>query len=134
MTHHNHLKVSDIMTTAVTTIHVGDTVTDADAEMRIGAIRHLPVVDEHQRLVGILSNRDLLGALAKTRGKTVHVAEVMTRNVKTIRASAPARQAAAIMLEHTIGSVPVIGDEGQLVGMVTETDFLRFAYEQLGGV
>ncbi len=129
-----NLKVSDLMTTALVTIHVGNAVSHADAEMRLAGVRHLPVVDERQRLVGILSNRDLLGALAKTRGKTVHVVDVMTRNVKTIRASAQAREAAELMLEHKIGSLPVLGDEGQLVGLVTETDFLRLAYELMGGV
>lgn len=125
------LRVSDLMTTAVLTIKVGETVSDADATMRLAGIRHLPVVDDRGRLVGILSNRDLLGALVKAKGKAVQIADVMSRAVKTVASSAPARRAAALMLEHKIGSLPVLGEEQQLVGLVTETDFLRLSYELL---
>ena len=125
-------RVSDLMTTALITVRERDALTHAEAEMKLGGIRHLPVLDERQNLVGILSNRDLLGALAKAHGRAVPVAEVMTRDVVTISSRAPARKAAAIMLERKIGSLPILGEEGQLVGLVTETDFLRLAYELLG--
>lgn len=119
------------MTTALVTVKVGNAISHADAEMRLASIRHLPVVDDRHRLVGILSNRDLLGAMVKKRENTLHVADIMTRDVKTIPANAPARKAAALMLEHKIGCLPVLGEEGQLVGLITETDFLRLAYELL---
>jgi CBS domain-containing protein len=127
------LKASDLMTTAVITIKAGEAISHADSEMRLASIRHLPVVDDRNHLVGILSHRDLLRAFARAKKETVHVADCMSRDVKTIRAAAPARKAAAIMLEHKIGSLPVIGDDGQLVGLITETDFLRLVYELLGG-
>jgi CBS domain-containing membrane protein len=125
------MKVADIMTTAVLTIKVGNAISHADADMRLAGIRHLPVVDDRGRLVGMLSNRDLLASLARTRQKSVHVADVMTRDVKTISPDASARKAAALMLEHRIGSLAVVGDAGELVGVVTETDFLRLVHELL---
>ena len=127
-----YLNVSDLMTTSLVTVRPGNAVSRADAEMRWAGIRHLLVVDDRQRLVGILSNRDLLGALARSSGKTVHVVDVMTRNVRTVTADVSARRAAALLLEHKIGCLPVVGEEEQLVGIVTETDFLRLAYELLG--
>ena len=125
------LAVSDVMTTAVQTIRLGGVIDQAEHDMRLAGIRHLPVVDDRGHLVGILSDRDLLGALARSRGKGVPVVEIMTRDVRTIAANAPARRAAATLLEHRIGCLPVVGDEGQLVGMVTETDFLRLCLELL---
>jgi CBS domain-containing protein len=122
------LKVSDIMTTALVVVKASDLVAVALAEMHAAGVRHLPVLDEQGRLVGILSNRDLL-----RQDPTVHVGDVMTRDLKTIAANAPARVAAALLLEHQIGSLPVLGAGGMIVGLVTETDFLRLVYEQLGG-
>jgi CBS domain-containing protein len=127
-----YLKVSDLMTTSLVTVKPGTALSHADAEMRWAGIRHLLVVDDRQHLIGILSNRDLLGALARSGGKAVHVVDVMTRNVRTVTAEVSARRAAALLLEQKIGCLPVVGDDGQLVGIVTETDFLRVAYELLG--
>jgi len=127
------LTAQDVMTTAVITLKEGDTVSDADAEMHLADIRHLPVVDKHGHLVGIVSNRDLMRALARARGKAVKVAEVMTRKVRTIRPDTPIRQATSLMLQHKIGALPVVGDEEELVGIVTETDLLRIAHRAAGG-
>jgi CBS domain-containing protein len=129
----NHLKVADLMSTALLTIAARDIVSHADAEMRLAGVRHLVVVDDRQRLVGILSNRDLLAALARAGGKGVRVSDVMTKNPRSVTANDSALKAASLMLEHKIGSLPVIGDEGQLVGIVTETDFLQLACRVLGG-
>jgi CBS domain-containing protein len=128
-----NLKAADLMTTGIITIKAGNAFSHADAEMRLAGIRHLPVVDDRNRLVGIISHRDLLRALAKSKKGTIHVVEFMVRDVKTVAASAPAREAAALMLEHKIGAVPVLGAEGELVGILTETDFLRLAHELLSG-
>jgi CBS domain-containing protein len=125
------LKVSDLMSTALLTIPASDIVSHAEADMRLAAVRHLLVVDDRGHLVGILSNRDLYAALSKHGGKGVRVADVMTQRPRSISQDQPAAKAAALMLEHKIGALPVIGDDGQLVGIVTETDFLQLAYSLL---
>jgi CBS domain-containing protein len=125
------IRVSDLMTTAVITVRDHDDIARADEEMRMAGVRHLPVFDDRQHLIGILSDRDLKGALATARGRPVAVAEVMTRDVQTVSARTPARAAAELMLERRIGSLPVLGEEGELVGVVTETDFLRLALDLL---
>lgn len=119
------------MTTAVITFKPGETVGEADMEMRLSRIRHIPITDERNRLVGIVSNRDLLRALGKHKGAVVRIADVMTTAVHTIDQSAPAAAAVGMLLEHKIGCLPVTGDEGQLVGLVTETDFLHIAHRAL---
>lgn len=130
----HNLTVSDLMTTALVTVHERETISVADFNMKLAAIRHLPVVDDKRHLVGILSNRDFLRELGRTGRKEAPVHEVMTKRVVTVRPEQRAHEAAALMLEHRIGALPVIGERGQLVGLLTETDFLRLAHEALGGV
>jgi CBS domain-containing protein len=97
--------------------------------MKLADVRHIPVVGPKNRLVGILSNRDLLRSIGGPRGRSI--GDIMTRRVHTVRASDPARRAVDILLEHKIGCLPVLGDDEQLVGIVTETDFLRVARDSL---
>ena len=123
-----HLAVRDLMTTSVISVRPGTTVHEAQEEMHVADIRHLPVVDERQRLVGILSDRDLLRAAGRRT-----VAEIMTRDVVSVTPDTPARTAAAEMLGNKIGALPVLGEDFELVGLVTETDFLRIALHALGG-
>ena len=125
------LTVRDLMTTAVVTIRASESIREAHAEMELGVMRHLPVVDDRGRLVGVLSDRDVIGSLAGRKPR--HVAEVMTRDVRTIRPTAPAHTAAGIMLDEKIGSLPVVDDEGVLVGIVTQTDFLAVSRRALLG-
>lgn len=125
--------VSDLMTTAVITMKPEDTLDAADAEMKLAGIRHIPVVDDRNHLLGILSDRDILREFHRRGAKKLNVREIMTRRVHTIREGAPAHEAARIMLEYKISAVPVIGQDQQLVGVVTETDFLRVAHDALGG-
>jgi len=126
------LSVADLMSTAVISLRSKDTATAADLEMRMARIRHLPVVDDRNRVVGMLSNRDLFRAFGgNTKPKRIH--QVMTTGVITVGAEMPAYEAAELMLQHKIGALPVVGDDQQLIGIVTETDFLQIAYRALSG-
>jgi CBS domain-containing protein len=123
--------VEDLMRTAVIAIRVRDTVAMARDQMAIAEIRHLPVVDEHNRVVGIVSDRDLRAAEGRQPGTLIR--DVMRHPVRTVRPSTPAHEAASILLAHKIGSLPVIAADEQLVGILTESDFLAVACEALGG-
>ena len=124
-----HLKVADLMSTALMTINASEPLAEAKIDMEVGLVRHLPVVDEHNRLVGIVSDRDLMRRNEKKR-----VADVMSRDVVTTRPDSPAHLAASMMLDMRIGSVPVVNDEGLLVGVVTLTDYLALARRALLGL
>ena len=102
--------------------------------MRLGRIRHLPVLDDDQCLIGILTQRDLFrGALARALGYGTHaqqkllgqliVKEVMTTNPVTIGPDASLAEAAAVMIQHKIGCLVVMEGE-KLVGVLTEGDFV----------
>jgi CBS domain-containing protein len=124
--------VGDLMSTALLYLHERDSLEQAHLSMRAAGVRHIPVVDSGRRVVGILSDRDILRAMAEdTLDRPVSAA--MTREVRTVRPDTPAHEAARVLLEHKIGSLPVVGDDEQLVGIITETDFLRVACEALGG-
>jgi len=121
----NKLTVRDMMTTAVITMRANETVRCADVDMKLANIRHVPVVDDAGRLVGIMSDRDILRSLGA--GTTPKVGDIMTRQVRTVQETTPADLAAEILLEHKIGALPVVGEDGHLVGLVTETDFVHIA-------
>lgn len=127
--HRRSTTVEDVMTTALTTLHPEEPVETADLEMKLADVRHIPVVGARNRLVGILSNRDLLRSLSGPPNRSI--GDIMTRRVITIRANDPASRAIDLLLDHKIGCLPVLGDDDQLVGIVTETDFLRLARESL---
>ena len=135
------MKVKDIMVRDVATLDLNDELSLADDIMKLGRIRHLPIVDGG-RLVGIISQRDLFKAsLASAMGfgekakrefmKTVAVKEVMVNEVVTVSPEEDIEEAGRVMLEKKIGCLPVIkGDE--LVGLITETDILRHYVESKG--
>jgi CBS-domain-containing membrane protein len=131
--------VATVMRTEVASLRVGDRLDLVEQVMQLGRIRHLPVLDDAGRVVGILSSRDLLEASltsvlaldpAQRRSflHSVAVAEVMTRHVETIAPEAPLATAASRMLSHRIGCLPVVGKDGTMVGLITETDLLAAAY------
>jgi CBS domain-containing protein len=120
--------VAEIMSSEPRVVAPGDHVSTAMREMELSCFRHFPVVKDG-RLVGVISHRDLLRA--GNRDKTVR--EVMSDDVKTVAPHTPAHEAAYLILRHRIGCVPVVDGEGRLVGIVTDTDFVRAAYVLLGG-
>jgi CBS domain-containing protein len=125
--------VAEYMTREVVALHPGDLVLLAREAMDVGDMRHLPIVDADNRLVGMISDRDVLAALATGERKTV-VGAIMTHPVHTVTAACPAHEAIACMLSQKIGALAVVGSDGPyLVGIVTETDFLLVAERALGG-
>ena len=119
-------RVQSLMSTALVTVRDTDSIAAADTAMKLGSVRHVPVVDAKQNLVGILSLRDVLEALARGK-KQVRVGEYMTPNVVTVTPETPVHAAIDLLLEHEFGSLPVVGADGHLVGIVTVTDLVRRA-------
>jgi CBS domain-containing membrane protein len=131
------LLVRDVMSRDVVTIARNQVLVVADDVMRLGRIRHLPVLDDDGNVVGVVSQRDLFhsglvkalgyGARAKERVlETLAVKEAMTTEVVTTTPNTPLRQAAELMLKHKVGCLPVL-DEGKLTGILTESDFVALA-------
>lgn len=121
---------AELMTADVVTVRPRQYLKHADEEVRLGRIRHLPVVNEHGKLVGLVTQRDLLAAGSNLDRP---IADIMQRDIKTVSPSTPACEAAYLLLRHDIGCVPVTDEDGKLLGIITDTDFVRVAYQSLGG-
>jgi len=129
------LKVRDLMTADPTTLKRNDKLTLADDIMRLGRVRHLPVVDDDgEILVGIVTQRDLFrDALAQALGygkhaqrkilDTLSVKDVTATDVVTTSPETSLVEAARRLTERKIGCLPVV-DNGRLVGILTEGDFV----------
>ena len=131
--------VRDVMTRDVVTLGRNDKLLVADDLMRLGRIRHLPVVDETGELVGIVSQRDLFhSGLIKALGYGTHaqrqaldmvvVKEAMRTQVMTTGLDTPLRDAAKVMLDRKIGCLVVL-DQGRIAGILTESDFVKLVAE-----
>lgn len=109
-----------IVTTPETTVSEALQIIEAEH------LRHLPVLDDQGSLVGIVSEKDLLRASPQ-----LLVAQMMTTDVITVTEYTPLEQAARVMSDHKISSLPVIRS-GRLVGIITETDLFKIFLELLG--
>ncbi len=133
------LQVKDVMSREVHTVKRNDELGIADALMKQERVRHLPVLDEDGEVCAVVSQRDLFrGALLRALGfgsraeelmlKQVVVKEAMSSEIQTTALDTPLADAARLMIERKIGCLPVI-ENGKLVGIVTETDFVRLVSE-----
>ena len=129
------MQVRDVMTREPFTVLPQTSVVDARAEMSRRRIRHLLVTEADGLLMGIVTDRDIRLSLPSPATSLsvwevnyllarLTVREVKSKAVITIDPDRDLRQAARIMIDHTIGGLPVL--EGRtLVGIVTDTDLLR---------
>ncbi|MGE5552856.1 MAG: CBS and ACT domain-containing protein [Betaproteobacteria bacterium] len=131
--------VEDIMTRKVVTVTPQDSVAEALRRTKAGRFRHLPVV-EGERLVGVVSDRDLRAAVsalvtddAEEALEQIRVAVVMHGGAIVAHPLDPVEDAARLMYEYKIGCLPVLSGD-RLVGIVTETDVLRSFVEMSGGL
>jgi len=124
------LSVGDFMTRELLTLKETDDLALAEQMLRLGAIRHLPVVRDG-KLVGLVTQRDLLRASATRAARTTVASEIMVREPVTVRPSTPLVRAARAMLEKKFGCLPVCDEDGVLVGIITEADFVRFAADMV---
>lgn len=102
------------------------TVSEALRIMEDKHFRHLPVVDDQGTLIGIVSEKDLLRADAR-----IPLRQIMTTDVITVTEYTPLEQAARIMSDRKISSLPVMRSS-RLVGILTETDLFKIFLELLG--
>jgi CBS domain-containing protein len=135
------MKVGELMSTELVTLTEDETLAHAQACMNRGRIRHLPVVRDGC-LVGLVTHRDLLSASFSIFAdvpsgeqrrvfSTVPVVELMHHQVLTVGPEVLVSEAARMLLENKFGCLPVVGDGGELLGMLTEADFLQLTVKLL---
>jgi CBS domain-containing membrane protein len=133
-------RVKDIMTDVVETLQVGDTLAMARQQIERGGIHHLPVVDDQEHVIGLITYHQILEAwISHGNPNTELVAQVasdvpvdmlMEKNVLTVDAESTAAEAARLLETNKFGSLPVTRDE-KLVGIITAGDFVHLARQYL---
>lgn len=121
--------IKDAMTRGLITVRSGESVSDVIGVMEENRIRHVPVVDAANSIVGIVSRRDYSEAGDLKRLK---VDVVMTAPVFSISESTPMLVGVNKMLEKKISSLIVTNSKDEPVGIVTTEDFLRMLAKMLG--
>ncbi|HEY0685441.1 MAG TPA: HPP family protein [Steroidobacter sp.] len=147
------LRCEDIMTRNVHTVEYGADLEDAWQLMRRHRIKALPVVDRHRRILGIISLADFmrhadqerngairerLNQLIKRSGnshttKPEAVGQIMCSKVRVVSADRSVAELLPIFTEDGHHHIPVIGEDNRLVGIITESDFVRALYRSGGG-
>ena len=127
-----------IMSTNLKIVSPDDTLATVRTIMHDNRIHHVPVVNDEEELVGLVSLTDVLAATdsilrddeSRLHAREIRVADIMVRDVATIDEHASLRQAALFLEKHQIGCLPVVTD-GDLRGIVTDTDFVGVAINLL---
>lgn len=131
---HNYLRVEQYMTTSLTTVKQDELVELVAYLMHVRQIRHVLIEDNEHHLVGIVSYRSILRLMAEGRtreeAESMPVSEVMERDPITVSPETPTLEAINRMRSNRVSALPVVQD-GQLVGLVSETDFMPMAYHLL---
>jgi CBS domain-containing protein len=133
--------VADIMTRDVATLSENDSLAHLQSSLNALRFRHLPVTDG-DRLVGLVSDRDILGVSASNLSPhrfeqdrllmdRFVVRDVMTTKVVTVSPQTPLLEAGRLMLSHRINCLPVVDETNVLKGIATSTDFIRVLVEHL---
>ena len=108
----------------------------AQQRMHSATIRHLPIVTEDGKLLGLLTDRDLRQAGASSEPlltryeaplllMTMQVKDIMTTDVYTVTEETTVATAGQLFLDHKLGCLPVIAADHRLAGILTVTDLLR---------
>ncbi len=125
------MTIDEIMTRDPITLDQNRTLADASELMRQNRIRHIPVVGEENKLVGLITQRDVLAAVAADGDEaSLKVSDVMRQKVQSIDENAQLRSAALTMQRAKIGCLPVFRN-GQVIGIITDSDYVGLAINLL---
>jgi acetoin utilization protein AcuB len=127
--------LADLMTRQLIAIGEDEALGDLEGGMKRFRFRHLPVVSEGKKLVGLISRSDFLHALLGTAPDGTPLADkvdatttaraIMRRKLITARVDTSIEAACRVMLQEKLACLPVVTEDATLVGIVTETDFIK---------
>jgi CBS domain-containing protein len=125
------LTVADLMTIDPIVIGVDAPLEEAERLMRERRVSGLPVVDEHDELVGVISQTDVLedggipmALLLRRKPSGLRVGELMTSPAVTVKLTAPLVEAARLMRDNRIHRVVAVDEGGRAVGVLSASDFV----------
>jgi CBS domain-containing protein len=132
--------INGILTRDVISVHVNQKLSEVNALFKEQPIHHMPVLDGNEP-VGIITTHDIFKLIYDVDGTDDRMADamldhqfsisdIMQSNIKTINTKSNVKQAAAILQDSSLHSVLVVDDAGDLAGIVTSTDLIRYLLEQ----
>ena len=125
------MQVKRIMSTEVVTLPVTARLEDAAAMMKERGIRHLPVV-KGKRLLGLITDRDVRGAIFPAMIEDISVKDLMVSDLITVKPETLLEEAARLVYRQKIGCLPVVDEAGDLKGIITVSDMLAALIEVMG--
>lgn len=132
------MKVEEIMSTDIFTLTEKSTIQEAIEAMNKRRIRHIPIVDENNEVVGLVTDRDIRDASPSIFHSNEHledflkpVSSIMRRDVITAHPLDFVEEISSLFYEHKISCLPICEDD-KLVGLVTETDMLHTLVQLTG--
>lgn len=130
--------IEHIMKKNVITLTDTSTIKEAMQLLELHQIRHIPIINENEQLVGIVSDSDIRDASPSIFHFTDHledflkpISTIMKKNVITAHPLDFVEEVSTLFYEHHIGCLPILDDD-ELVGIVTETDMLHTLVELMG--
>ena len=135
--------IRDWMTTDVVTASLDASMLKISKMMKEYGIRRVPVLDENNKVVGIVSDRDVKDA-SPSKATTLDMHElyyllseikardIMTPDPLTVKITETVERVALTMLKHTISGLPVVDDDGKLAGIITDRDLFKVLVEITG--
>ena len=128
------ITIDEFMTPEPYTLRGTDSIDSARKVMTEKHIRHIPITDNDNHVLGLVTQRDVLAATepgeTSHQGADIRLSDIMIRNVSSIHQTGSLRQAAMYLQSHKYGCLPVVSDD-RLVGIITDTDFIAIAINLL---
>jgi CBS domain-containing membrane protein len=136
----DELLVKDLMTKEPFSLLLDDCLESIEEIMKWQHIRHIPIVDESDKLIGIVTHRDLLkiaisslaevsAAEKKTISRSIKVRDIMNKKVTPASPNDSLKHVSELMFLYKYGCMPVVDADGKLVGILTEADFVKCFYK-----
>ena len=118
------LSIRELMTTNPTTVDTSARVVEAARIMRQEDVGPVPVVENGDRLAGIVTDRDIVLRVVAEGGdpQSTTVGEIMSRDLVTVDPDQPLDEALRLMARHQVRRLPVCEEDGRLVGIVAQAD------------
>ncbi len=128
-----HKSIQEAMTKAPKTVTSDTTVEEAARTLKAEDIGSLPIVDD-DRLVGVVTDRDIaIRIVGEGRGLETTVGEIASKDVVTVDPQQSLEEAARLMAEHQIRRLPVVEEDGKLVGILAQADVAQSGHDTLTG-
>lgn len=133
MTQHESTEVRDAMTTSPVTIQGSTSAHEAARTMQSENVGSLPIVED-DRLVGMITDRDLaIRVLAEGKDAQTVVADICSHDLVTIDPQQTLAEAGRLMADHQLRRLPVVEEDGRLVGILAQADVARHGDDSLTG-